>query len=201
MSLTFYLESNLNKESQPKKKNKKQKKNLNLNLQLRNCLNQNWRQTRSRCYVEVALVCIVSAVYILFSGVDTGEEYGPKDNSYQETPRLPGRWGGGGALFQALSPQHREDLILQLRRQRLGKIKCACHPAGRARCLVFLMLKSVLESPRVSHPHGGKEADHELGFETCTKATTPGAREGLRHKMGRDRVGRWTGQPGTLTPE
>ena len=70
MSLTFYLGSNLNKESQPKKnknKNKtKQKKNLNLNLQLRNCLNQNRRQTGSRCYVEAVLVCIVSAVHILF---------------------------------------------------------------------------------------------------------------------------------------
>ena len=68
MSLTFYLGSNLNKESQPKKKKKKknQKKNLNLNLQLRNCLNQNRRQTSSRCYVEAALVCIVSAVHILF---------------------------------------------------------------------------------------------------------------------------------------
>ena len=111
MSLTFYLGSNLNKESQPKKKTKKtkkQKKNLNLNLQLRNCLNQNWRQTSSRCYMEAALVCILSAVHILFSGVDTGEGYGPKDNSYQETPRLPGRWGGRGTLFQALSPWHWE---------------------------------------------------------------------------------------------
>ena len=88
----------------------------------------------------------------------------------------------GDGVAEALCSRHylhgterAKVLILQLRRQRLRKIKCAYHPAGRARCLIFLMLKSVLESPRASHPHRGKEADHELGFETCTKATTLGA--------------------------
>ena len=70
---TFYLGSNQSKESQPKFATQELPKS-----------ELNSGQTSNRCYVEAALVYIVSALHIPFSGVVTGEGYGPKDSRYEE---------------------------------------------------------------------------------------------------------------------
>lgn len=178
MFLTYYLGSYLNKESQPEKKKKEEESQPKFATQELPKSELKADQQQMLCGGGIGLYRKCCSHPVLELKLE-------KDMDPRTTVIKSNQGCQGDGVAEAFRSRHylhsterTKVLILKLRRQKLRKIKCACHPAGRARSLFFLMPKSVLESPHASHPHGRKEADHELGFETCTKATTTGRKRG-----------------------
>lgn len=151
-------------------------KNLNLNLQPRNCLNQSWIQGRPVTDVmwRQPWFISLSAVHIPFSGVVTGEGYGPKDNSYEEVIKAAREVERWCILFQALSIWCHEDRYphstgkeTEAQKDKTCFVANVAEPDARSFWCQFHHMPLTLS--------GRKEASHELGFETCTKATTTGS--------------------------
>lgn len=133
-------------------------------------------QNGNRCYVRTALVGIVSAVHIQFSGDNTGEGHQPKYNqaepawaakgsSYQEiTKDSQGSWASRCVLCQTLYGfESTSTLILQIRRQAQKDKNLPSHPAAQTTGLsnvkvyaVFHRRESLVESMTQASTTGSK---------------------------------------------